>query len=503
MNAEPRLTDLPAAGRFLPRRVEAAAQRLDSRVRGHDGGRAGRGPSRVARCLGAAWARRLNVVCLAGLAVLAALAPSARAEVAGFDDLPLPPNSYFVGVDENPAPGEGTESFFTSGAATFNHYYDAEWFYWDGWTYTNVGDFTTPGYMNQYSAYVAPAPAAGEVGRRGSSNYAVAYNAARGISTVEVPDGIGFEGAWITNTTYAYLAVRDGDDGVPPEWGGPYVRPFTTGDWFKLTIFGVDALGQDVGAVEFYLADYRSYVEGIDLPDDFIVHRWTYVDLSSLAGAVRLEFELDSTDTTEGWGINTPSYFALDDLVTSPAVPLVWAGGDGLWGGANWQGGAGQSSPAGGEAMVVAGGMIVVEGSFTGELAAASLRVEGESAGVHVAPSAALEVQAAVNVSHGAVLAVDGLLDAGVLIIHGADPQSGSAAGTLSGVGTIQADRVVIGGVLSPGSLGGGAVATEFPHSGDGAHAVPEPAATALLLAAALLVLAGAGRRRPAHRRGA
>jgi len=257
----------------------------------------------------------------------------AEAEVADFEDLPLPANSYFNGVDHDDNPGSGTVSTFFSGGLEFNNYRDKEWFYWDGWAYSNMADMTTPGYLNQFSAYVSPHPGLGKAGFGGSSNYAVAYNSSRGLATIGIPAGQEIAGAWITNTTYAYYAIRDGNDGVPPEFGGPLVTQFATGDWFKLEIFGVGQSGQDVGRVEFYLADYSGFVEGLSDPDDFIVTNWRYVDLSSLRGARSLEFALSSTDNHPEYGMNTPALFAVDSVTTVPepsAVALTASGGLGL-----------------------------------------------------------------------------------------------------------------------------------------------------------------------------
>jgi hypothetical protein len=250
----------------------------------------------------------------------------AEAGVADFENLALAPNGYFNGVDDDGVAGTGTVSTFSSGGLEFNNYRDKEWLYWDGWAYCNVADMTTPGYLN-YSAYVSPDPGPGEAGFGGSSNYALAYNFARGIATIKIPPGREIAGAWITNATYAYLAIRDGNDGVPPEQGGPYVRPFTTGDWFKLEIFGVDEAGRDVGSKEFSLASYSGFIEGLSDPDQFIVTDWTYVDLSSLRGARSLEFALSSTDNHPEHGMNTPAFFAMDNVTTvaEPSAIVLFA----------------------------------------------------------------------------------------------------------------------------------------------------------------------------------
>ena len=74
--------------------------------------------------------------------------------------------------------------------------------------------------------------------------------------------------------------------------------------------------------MEFYLA------EGTDLLDT-----WEWVDLTSLGVVYGLEFELTSSDTG-AYGMNTPAYFAMDDLESTPCPFLppsgCWAAG--CWG---------------------------------------------------------------------------------------------------------------------------------------------------------------------------
>lgn len=114
-------------------------------------------------------------------------------------------------------------------------------------------------------------------------------------------DKYQFKGAWVTNTTYAYLAIKDGNDG-----GLNAVRQFADGDYFILTAVGRDAQGTEIGRVNFYLADYRN-------GQSKIVNTWEWFDWSALASAASISFELDSTDKGE-YGMNTPAYFCLDGI---------------------------------------------------------------------------------------------------------------------------------------------------------------------------------------------
>ena len=231
------------------------------------------------------------------LALLLAV-PAAQAAVSTFDDLPLTPESFFD-------PNETTT--FESGAARFQHNTPFGACCWDGFTYSNRTDTTTPGFGNQYSAIPGQ-------GVNGSSNYAVAYDPGS-PPRVEFSSVQSVRGAYFTNTTYAFLAMRDGDDGVSP----PFVSgPFGEEDFFRVTVTGLNAAGEEVGTDDFLLADGTS-----------IIDSWVWVDLTTLGPVAALEFSLASSDVS-GDFINTPTYFAMDDLTTVPLPPAVWLLGTAL-----------------------------------------------------------------------------------------------------------------------------------------------------------------------------
>ena len=165
---------------------------------------------------------------------------------------------------------------------------------WSGWSYSNVNDTTTPGYANQYAAYTG-------TGVGGSGNYAVGYvgdpDYGGALPTITIPNGMQVQSAMFTNTTYAALSMLNGDQ---------FAKQFGPDDWFKLTITGEDASNNVLGSVDFYLAENGS-----------IVNTWQSVDLSSLSAAKTLEFNLTSSDTGL-YGMNTPAYFAMDNLKLSP-----------------------------------------------------------------------------------------------------------------------------------------------------------------------------------------
>ena len=211
----------------------------------------------------------------------------------------LAPESFDNGAD-----GAG---LFDAGLASFNNVFDPTFGSWGGWSLSNTTDSTTAGFTNQYSAVTGG-------GALGSATYAVASAFPGGtvptISIDEPQPGQSFESLMVTNSTYAALSMRDGDS-FAKKFGGP---EGDEADFFMLTIEGFDDSGASVGTVEFFLADFRFE----DDSQDYIVEQWTTVDLSGLDGATELAFSLSSSDVGD-FGMNTPAYFAVDQVVLKGA----------------------------------------------------------------------------------------------------------------------------------------------------------------------------------------
>ncbi len=244
------------------------------------------------------------------------LGPDAVAQVADFENLDLEPETYWNGSDKT-VPGEPIEGWrgegtrylsdFTSGGIVFMNEF-AEWqasawfpdgtTSWAGWAYSNTTDTETPSFENQFSAYTGG-------GVNNSENYAVYYGDFDDPppTVTGIPAGT-LLGAYLTNTTYAALSMRDGDS---------FAKKFEYDDWFKLMITGLDAGGQETGSVDFYLADYT----GSEEADWYIVGDWTWVHLTSLGAATQLQFSFQSSDVGD-FGMNTPAYFAMDNLTLIP-----------------------------------------------------------------------------------------------------------------------------------------------------------------------------------------
>lgn len=252
---------------------------------------------------------------LCGLIAGALVAPAAAASLmVDFEDVTLP-TAYGGPGGGSYNNGSGEPGKITSNGVDFINTYDSGFGSWDGFAASNTSDTTTAGFTNQYSAFTGS-------GLGGSGNYMVGYeNAFAGSKPtidiggpVDLGDG---SSVWITNTTYAGLAVRDGNDGFGgvTQFGGV---DGNTPDWFLLTIEGFNGT-TSTGTIEFYLADYRFSDNSLD----YVIEDWTLVDLTSLGSVDSIEFGLSSSDNGD-FGMNTPAYFAMDNLtIPEPSALLL------------------------------------------------------------------------------------------------------------------------------------------------------------------------------------
>lgn len=243
---------------------------------------------------------RYEMICAAAAAAISSAAFADT--VIDLNELPLAPDNYYNGADS-------AAQFTSKGVSFANSFTDwgGGFTSWAGFACSNVNDTTTPGFGNQYATYSG-------TGHGGSGNYAVGYQDFYGpvTPTLTLPLATSVRGAYLTNATYAALDMTSGS-GFSKKFGG---ASGNDPDWFKLTITGKDAADATTGTVDFYLADYRFS----DNNQDYIVKAWQWVDLSSLGSSVKsLQFSMTSSDNGS-FGMNTPSYFALDDL-TVAAVP--------------------------------------------------------------------------------------------------------------------------------------------------------------------------------------
>ncbi|MCD8101585.1 MAG: DUF4465 domain-containing protein [Alistipes sp.] len=142
----------------------------------------------------------------------------------------------------------------------------------------------------------------GKGGHNGSDVFAVVFYADFAGPTV-----VGFTGGqsyvidhiWVTNSLYSSYVITNGNT-----FGETLAE--IDGE-FYLTVTGYDVFGDETGSVIFHLADFRS----ADSPG--LLTEWAKVDLTPLGTVNRIEFTIDGSDQGP-YGLNTPSYFCLDDI---------------------------------------------------------------------------------------------------------------------------------------------------------------------------------------------
>jgi hypothetical protein len=233
--------------------------------------------------------------------IVALLLLTARAsadEVVTFEDVGLGPNSYINNA--------GASGFFNVDGNQFNNSYDPTFQVWSGWAISSMTDTKTADFTNQYSAITGS-------GSGGSQTYAVGFTFGPTAdpfhpagSWINLPTGENPTSIDVTNTTYAYYTMLNGSQ---------FSSPFTPSSFYKLDIAGytgANGTGSLLGDVTFNLANGTN-----------ILNTWKTLDLTSLAGSRSLVFGLQSSDNDPVFGMNTPAYFAADNLVetSSPVVP--------------------------------------------------------------------------------------------------------------------------------------------------------------------------------------
>jgi len=227
--------------------------------------------------------------------------------VATFDDLTLAhADTFYLNYSAS-----GSDVGFNDGLAHFPCYYDTSFGgYWvNGFAYSNMTDSVTSGYTNQYAAKTA-------IGYAGSANYVVAYGIGNTVQLRGAAIGKPVSGFYITNSTYAFNSMRDGD-AFAKKFGDTTGTGITTGqgtapDWFKVTIRGYSGGVLGSAEVDFYLADYRF----ASSDSDYIVNTWKPVSLLALGHVDSLDFKLSSSDNSS-FGMNTPAYFCIDEFTTN------------------------------------------------------------------------------------------------------------------------------------------------------------------------------------------
>ncbi|MDF1673260.1 MAG: DUF4465 domain-containing protein [Vicingaceae bacterium] len=249
------------------------------------------------------------------LVLLISLTNLKAQNVSDFENLTLTPNTYWDGSDYSGVHNSGLfTSSFSSGHGVFPNVYDTVYgeiygYMSEGFAYSNVQDSSTVGQGFASFAYGASLYTIG-------SNYAIGKNGST-ITLTGSSKGNTLTGMYVTNSTYSGISMRDGDyfgkifgDSLSAS-GHSSVNDGTNGeDWFLLTVKGFLNGSPSANDVEFYLADFRF----ANNQQDYIVDYWDWLDLSQLGNVDSVQFLLTSSDTTGGFGMNTPNFFVFDDF---------------------------------------------------------------------------------------------------------------------------------------------------------------------------------------------
>ena len=262
--------------------------------------------------------RRAQQAIRSALCCLALLASThtARAGTIDFEALGAALPASAAGAYQG---ADGAGGFNSNNAHFSNHFSGG---FWQGFGYSQRTDTSTPGFANDLSAYPG-------VGAGGSATFGVGF---MGWDPGHAPQiQLGTErsvaGAYFANTTYTALSMRDGD-AFAQAFGGV---DGTTPDFLLLRVLGYDDSDALTGSVDFYLADYRF----ANSAEDYIVDDWRFVDLSGLGSVRSVRFEMLGSDMG-AFGLNTPAYFAVDDIQLIPepgSLVLLALGLAGLAGG--------------------------------------------------------------------------------------------------------------------------------------------------------------------------
>ncbi|PJB14314.1 MAG: hypothetical protein CO118_09230 [Flavobacteriales bacterium CG_4_9_14_3_um_filter_32_8] len=225
---------------------------------------------------------------------------NSNAQTASFENLTLPAESYWDGSDLSGTHNNGTfYSEFVTGDFTFPNVFDTTFGmpgYWlEGFAYSNKTDSVTSGFGNLYSARAGS-------GANGTTNYAVSTN--NSYLKINNTGGYNFLQIGITNSAYAYYSMKDGDAFAKKFGGASGNDP----DWFKVTIKAYSN-GNYQDSTDFFLADFRFGNNA----QDYILKDWGYAGITTSNPIDSVYFELSSSDNGT-WGMNTPAFFALDEL---------------------------------------------------------------------------------------------------------------------------------------------------------------------------------------------
>jgi hypothetical protein len=251
--------------------------------------------------------KKIFTQCSLILVSLAANYSQAQVSVETFDTYTLSPNSFYknTSIDNWETP-----------SATFHYSWNSAFDYWEsGSAYTNVYDTLDGTFTNLYGCIPGDAFS--------GSNYVTAQGGAK----VTLKNLSILSGFYVTNTTYAWKVIKKGNafsrkfgDTTGTFSGGIYAQGHYP-DWFKIVVRGYRSGNLLTDSVEFYLADYRA----TGTTNDYVVKNWQFVNCTSLGIVDSVFLYLKSSDVGS-FGMNTPSFFSLDNFTTNSTVGISESG---------------------------------------------------------------------------------------------------------------------------------------------------------------------------------
>lgn len=138
-------------------------------------------------------------------------------------------------------------------------------------------------------------------GADASQQWLAAFNFSPGDAVFVVPDPLKIRSVRINNVGVVDHAVRHGLH---------QARAFIPGDFLRVRFLGFTAANQPSGLLTQWI-DLARYENSLVVLSD-----WTTVDLTSL-NTNRLGIEIEGSDIDRVFGLNTPTYLALDNFEVS------------------------------------------------------------------------------------------------------------------------------------------------------------------------------------------
>jgi Domain of unknown function (DUF4465)/Secretion system C-terminal sorting domain len=221
--------------------------------------------------------------------------------IADFESFTLAPNSAYSPTLSTP---------FQTSNAVFEYAWDNSFGgYWsDGFAYTNKQDSANGTFTNLYGVKALK-------GYTNSATYVVGMN----YATIKIKSPFDvINSFYITNTTYAYKTIKNGDS-FSRKFGdttgtksGTTIAQGSYPDFFKITAKGYKNGSLKPDSSVFYLADYRF----ANNTQDYIVKTWQWFNIANLGSVDSIQFFMYSSDNSS-FGMNTPAFFALDNFATT------------------------------------------------------------------------------------------------------------------------------------------------------------------------------------------